>query len=207
MANTKKTLLLDFSLNKVIWLLTVSDVFTWGIYLVINAFIGLYLSEKFGTQAVEMVGIGTAFFYLARVVTQIPVGVITDRIKKDRDDITLLFIGNLLMGVPYLLLPSITSPVAFYILEFVIGFGGALNLVNWRKLFAANLQKNREGFAYATYDSVLSFAMIIFSLIAGTVAGISPEHFDLVMIAVGLLTISSGLWAILIFFDNKRKSR
>ena len=49
--------------------------------------------------------------------------------------------------------------------------------------------------------------MIIFSLIAGTVAGISPEHFDLVMIAVGLLTISSGLWAILIFFDNKRKSR
>lgn len=207
MANTRKVVLFDFSLNRVIWLLTVSDIFTWGIYLVINAFIGLYLAEKFGSNAVTMVGIGTAFFYCARVVTQIPVGIITDRIKKDRDDIALLFFGNILMGVPYLLLPTITSPNAFYILQFIIGFGGALNLVNWRKLFAANLQKNKEGFAYATYDSALSFAMIIFSLVAGLVAGVSEEYFDLVMIFVGLLIISSGLWAVLIFFDNTRKSK
>lgn len=207
MANTKKTVLFDFSLSRVIWLLTISDIFTWGIYLVINAFIGLYLSAKFGEHAVTMVGIGTAFFYLARVVTQIPIGIITDRIKKDRDDITLLFMGNLMMGLPYLLLPGITSPNSFYLLQFIIGFGGALNLVNWRKLFAANLQHNREGFAYATYDSILSFAMIIFSLVAGVVAGISQEYFDLVMITVGFLIISSGLWAVLIFFDNKRKSK
>ncbi|MEO6728284.1 MAG: MFS transporter [Candidatus Dojkabacteria bacterium] len=207
MANTKKTLITDFALSKVIWLLTASDIFTWGIYLVINAFIGLYLAEKFGIAAVSMIGIGTAFFYLARVVTQIPIGILTDKIKKDRDDIALLFIGNLLMGIPYLLLPSINSPIAFYILEFIIGFGGALNLVNWRKLFAANLEPHKEGYAYATYDSVLSFAMIIFSLLAGLVASIGPQYFELVIILVGFLTISSGMWAILIFFDNKRKSR
>lgn len=207
MAISKKTLGWDFSLGRVIWLLTISDIFTWGLYLVINAFIGLYLAEKFGVEAVTMVGIGTAFFYLARVVTQIPIGIITDRIKKDRDDIALLFVGNLLMGVPYLLLPTIDTPIAFYLLQFTIGFGGALNLVNWRKLFAANLQEDKQGFTYATYDSILSLAMILFSLIAGSVAGISPEYFDLVMVIVGILIMTSGLWAVLIFFDHKRKSR
>ncbi|MEP7103979.1 MAG: MFS transporter [Candidatus Dojkabacteria bacterium] len=203
---SKKILPFDFALNKVVWLLTLSDIFTWGLSLVINGFIGLYLAQRFGIDAIQMVGIGTAFFYGARVITQIPIGIISDKIKKDKDDITFLFFGNLLMGVPYLFFPSISSPLMFYFLQFIIGFGGAMNLVNWRKLFAANLQSQKEGLSYATYDSVMSFAMLIFSIFAGVLAGIGKDYFDLVMILVGLLTVSSGLWAILIFFDNKRKS-
>ena len=122
MSYSRKTFMSNFSLNRVIWLLTFSDIFTWGILLIINVFLGLYLAEKFGTKAIEIVGIGTACFYLARVITQIPVGIITDRIKKDRDDIIFLITGNVLMGIPFLLLPTITTPFAFYVLQFIIGF-------------------------------------------------------------------------------------
>lgn len=207
MAHIRKSFFQNVGLNPVIWLLTLSDIFTWGLYLVIVAFIGLYLSEKFGESAIEMVGIGTAFFYLARVISQIPIGMITDRIKKDRDDIIFLLAGNLTMGLPYLLLPSITSANSYYILQFIIGFGGAMNLVSWRKLFASNLEEGKAGLAYGTYDSLLSLSMIIYGVLAGIVAGISKQYFDYVMIAVGVLMMTGGIWPLLIFFVQKRKSQ
>ena len=144
-----------------------------------------------------------ACFYFSKGVFQIPIGLITDRIKNDRDEIAFLFVGNLLMGVPYLLFPSITNENTYYILQFIIGIGAAMNLVNWRKIFAKNLDKGKEGIDYGVYDTIMSFAMIFFSLIAGLVANSGKEYFDLIMIIVGFLMISSNLWIYLIFKTNR----
>lgn len=201
-----KMIIEKFSINRVIWYLTFSDIFTWGLYLVMTAFIGIYFAEKFGESAIKMIGVGTSMFYLARVLAQIPIGIIADKIRKDKDDILFLFFGNLLMGFPYLLYPAIENEIAFFALQFIIGVGGALNLVNWRKLFATNLDEGKEGFTYATYDTVLSIAMVIFGTLGGFLASISREHFDLVIIMVGILTMWSGIWPILIFTQKKRKS-
>jgi MFS family permease len=207
MAHTKKTFINSLSFNKTISLLTLSDIFTWGLYMVIANFVGLYLERKFGDSAIELVGIGTSIFFLARVVTQVPIGIVTDRIKKDRDDIFLLIIGNVLMGVPYFFFPYINSALEYYLIQFVIGIGGAMNLVNWRKLFAANLEEGKSGLTYGLYDSILSFTMIIYGIVAGFVAGISSEYFDKVMIAVGILMTLSGIWPLLIFTVRNRISR
>jgi MFS family permease len=196
----------NFSLNRIILFLTLSDVSTWGIYIVVNTFIGLYLAEKLGVSAIQTVGIGTSVYYFARVISQIPIGLVTDKIRKDRDDIALLFVGNILMGLPYLLFPSISNPSMFYFLQFILGIGGSMNLVNWRKLFATNLSKGSEGLSYAIYDTTLSIAMIFFATVGGYVASISKEYFDIALIVVGLLITSSGFWAVCIFFVKKRKS-
>jgi len=193
-----------FALNKVIWFLTLSDIFTWGMQLIIIGFVGLYLSKKLGYDPVEVIGVGTAIFYFGKGVFQIPIGVITDRIKKDKDDITALLIGNFLMGTPYLLFPLISQAWHYFVLQFFIGLGGALNLVNWRKLFAKNLDKGKEGLDYGVYDTIMSFAMIFFSVLAGLIANQGQQFFDLVMISVGLFMISSGIWVIGIFFSKRK---
>lgn len=204
MANSKKTILKKFSLNRVIWLLTLSDIFTWGVYMIIAGFVGLYLSQKLGFNPVEILGIGTAVFYFAKGTFQIPVGIITDRIKHDKDEILFLLIGNILMGMPYFFFPSIQSPLGYYILQFIIGLGAAMNLVNWRKIFASNLQKGNEGVDYGVYDTIMSYSMIFFSVLAGLTANLGESYFDLVMISVGSLMILSGVWVSMIFTTKRR---
>lgn len=185
--------------NKVILILTFSDVFTWGPTLVISTLAGLYLSNKLGENTVEFVGIGTSLYFITRASLQIPVGYITDKIKKDKDEILLLLLGIWLMGTPFLLYPSITNNIFYYILQIILGAGSALNLVTWRKLFAKNLNKDKEGLEYGIYETIMSVATAGFSAAAGIVANMSQHYFDLVMYTVGSVMLISGMLVLNIF--------
>ncbi len=175
-------------------------------YLIINSFVGIYLANKLDGSALEFIGIGTAFYYLTKGGLQIPIGLVTDKIKTDKDEILFLLLGNILMGLPYFFYPLIRGPISYYVLQVFMGIGAALNLVSWRKLFAKNLDRGKEGFDYAVYDTIMSLAMTIISVVAGYVANINQSYFDLVMISIGLFMVSSGFWVISIYLDKKRKS-
>lgn len=195
-----------FSLNKVIWLLTFSDIFSWGLFLSITSLVGIYLANKLQYDAVEVVGIGVAISYLIRGVSQIPIGLITDNIKKDRDDLIILVTGSLAMGLPFLFYPIIQSALAFYVLHAIFGFGAAMNLVTWRKLFAKNLDKGKEGFSYAVYDTVMSAAIALFSFVGGVLASSSQQVFDIVMMVIGVVIMLSSILPALIFDVKNRRS-
>lgn len=198
---------MKININKVIVYLTLSDIFTWGLYLIINSFVGIYLAEKLDGAVLEFIGVGTAIYYIVKGSLQIPIGLIADRIKKDKDDIIFLLLGNVLMGLPFLFYPLIQSQYLYFLLQFVLGTGSAMNLVNWRKLFAKNLDKGKEGLEYGAYDAVMSLTMSFFSALAGFISNISETYFDIVMISIGLLMISGGFWAASIFTVENRKTK
>lgn len=187
-----------FPLNRTLLLLTLSDVFNWGFYQIIPAIAGLYLANRFGEQTVSIVGIGISIYLVTRGLFQIPIGVICDRMQSNRDEIIFLLVGNVLMAVPYFLYPAISEPVHYFSLQFAFGLGAAMNLVTWRKLFAGSLNKGQEGYQYATYETIMSLMAALLSAIAGIVAGISHQYFDLVMVMIGATMLLSALWAGLI---------
>ena len=201
MKNTKT------KMNKVTLLLTLSDVFTWGAFVVISSLSGIYLSDKLGADTVQFVGIGTAIYFLTRGIFQIPIGNLTDRLKKDNDEILILTIGIILMGFPYMLYPLITQAWQYFVLQFVFGFGVSLNIVNWRKLFALNIREGMEGKEYAMYDFILSVATAVISVILGVVANISDIYFDIVMIASGVTIMLASIWVLSIKKVSNRKSK
>lgn len=207
MEYTRRLLVEMTGINKVIMYLTLSDVFTWGMYVIVSAFTGLYLQTKLDMDVVEIVGIGAACFYIARVLFQIPIGLLTDSIKKDRDEIIFLMMGNLLMGVPLLLYPLIHTAVFFYFLQFVIGIGASMNLVNWRKLFAANLDDGKSGRAYAVYDTITSLSIAILGILGGQLAGLNQSSFNGVIYFAGVVMIISSLWPGLIFLGDRKSRR
>lgn len=193
-------------LNKVLTLLTLSDIFTWGFYVMVSSLAGIYLAKKIDGQPETYVGIGVAIYLISRASAQIPLGILTDRLKKDIDEITFLSIGNVLMGISYFCYPLITSPGVYYFLQFIFGLGASMNLVSWRKLFAQNLDKNKEGIGYATYESAMSLSTALFSACAGFIASLSLKYFDLVMSSAGFLMMLSSVFALSISFVKNRKS-
>lgn len=194
-------------LSRTTFLLTISDIFTWGGYLAISNIVGIYLSQKLGQNAIEIIGVGTGIYLVTRACLQVPMGLLIDRIRGDRDEILLLGISTLLMGLPFLIYPSLESVTVYYLLQVSFGIGTALNLVNWRKLFAQNLTKDREGMTYAMYDTVNSLAVAMFTTAAGIFANRGIEEFGSIVFLCGVLISCSGLIPMLIFRDSKRKLR
>lgn len=193
-------------INKVVSLLTVSDIFTWGPLIVISSLSGVYLSKRLGGDAVEYVGIGTGIYFVTRAIFQIPVGILTDKLKKDSDEILLLLLGTLLTGISFIFYPLITSPIQYFFLQFLFGLGISLNIVNWRKLFALNIDVGMEGKQYAFYDTSLSIATAIISVAIGVVANLGDKYFDTVMIIGGVIMMCAGIWPLFILSDKNRKS-
>ncbi len=194
-------------INKVTLLLTLSDIFTWGSFVVISALSGIYLAGKLGQDTVEFVGIGTGIYFITRGVFQIPVGILTDRLNKDKDEIAILAIGSILAGTPYLFYPHITEPWQYFLLQFIFGFGISLNVVNWRKMFALNVREGMEGKEYAFYDAVLSVSTAAVSVIFGIVANIGEKYFDMIMTLSGISMMLASVWILLIAKVQNRRSK
>jgi len=194
-------------LNRVVIYLTISDVFTWGTFMILSALTGLYLAQKLGQNAIQFVGIGTAIYFLTRAIFQIPLGRITDKYKNDKDEILILFVGILLMGVPFIFYPYISLPIHFYLLQFVFGIGVAFNVTNWRKLFALNVDGGREGRQYALYETIVSACTAVLSIVGGIIANLGTIYFDMVISFAGIVIMLGSIWVVLIYRYEERKSR
>jgi MFS family permease len=188
-------------INKIIWFLTFNDVSTWGAFAVVNVLVGLYISQKLGIDGAQAVGIGTGIAYFVRGLVQIPFGVIGDSIKSLHDELLMLVFGNLLFGFCVLSTVFITDVWQFYLLQVGVGVGSAMNLVDWRKLFATNLDKGREGMEYAVYDTVISFSIAALGIFSGSIAGVSQAYFDYLVGGFGIMIMLSNLWLIPVYYE------
>lgn len=191
-------------INLNIWLLTFNDVFNWGVHYVVTILIGLYLSQKLGYPAIEVVGIGAGLAYLTRGLVQIPLGLLGDRLNSLSDEILLLISGNMIMGLGVIAIVVVTEAWQYYLIQIFFGFGMTLNIVDWRKLFAKNLDVGREGLEYAVYDTSMSLAIASLSAIGGVIASLAPVYFDLVILVIGAIILVSNLWVIPLYRQQAR---
>jgi MFS family permease len=194
-------------ISPIIFLLTFADIFTWGGYNIFISLLALILAIQFGSTPNEIatiVGIGLAVRFLSRGIFQIPAGIVADKLKKDGDEVLVLGVGIVIMSMSIISISFITSPAQYYVAEFVLGFGSALNLVNWRKLFAKNLSKHKEGISYGIYETAMSISIAVFAAISGLLVGFSDENvFDTIVIAIGLIILSSNLFVYVIMTIEK----
>lgn len=194
------------NLSKVIWVLTSSDIMVWGTASIGAPLVAIYLTSKFGELTVQYIGVATAIYFVIRGLSQLPLGILTDKIKSDIDEITLLIAGSVLMGTPYLFYPLVSEPWHYYLIQAFIGLGASLNLNNWRKLFAKNLTKDREGQTYGFYETIMSLSTALFGLLGGYISSINAEIFEIVIMSLGVMIIVGGLINVGIYTVNNRKS-
>jgi MFS family permease len=194
---------LDPKINKVIWLLTFNDITTWGVYFVFSILIGIYLAGKLEANTAEIIGIGSGLYFFARGITQLPIGRFGDGHKSLLDELVLLMVGNLLMGLPIFFTVFITAVWQYYLLMAIFGIGTSLNLINWRKIFAGSLDKGREGLDYAIYETVMSLATGVLTILSGTIASLSREAFDIVIMGVGIAMVLGNVWLIYVYWLKK----
>ncbi len=170
-------------------------------FLIISAFgfvapiFALFLTDKIQGGTIETVGYAAAIYWVAAVLTRLPIARLVDKTKSEKDDFYFMIFGSILIAaVPFLWIFS-TKIWHIYLVEALYGLGYSLRLPGWYGMFTRHIDKGHEGYEWS-FDSLVSG---VGSGITAALGGIMASRmgFDALFIVIGALSIIGS--AVLIF--------
>jgi MFS family permease len=182
-------------INKIIKILILSDFILTSAFGFVAPIFALFITDKIKGGTIETVGYAAAFYWLAAVLTRLPIARYIDRSKSEKDDFYFMIIGSVLISVvPFLFLVS-REIWHIYMIQAFYGLGYSLRIPGWYGMFTRHIDKGQEGYEWS-FDS----------LVAGVGAGVTAAAggllasrlgFETLFIMVGTISIVGS--AVLIF--------
>ncbi|HEC64182.1 MAG TPA: MFS transporter [bacterium] len=186
-----------YKINPVIRTLILTDLTFWSASNLLAPIFAVFVVEELTGGSIEIVGIAATLYLFARSLTEIPVGIILDKLKGEKDDLFSIMIGNFLTGIIFFTFPFVVKSVeALYIYQVLLGAVFALSAPGWYTIFTRHIDKDEEGFEWGLYDVVISIGMASTAAIGGFLA--AEYGFDIVFYLVGGFMVLSGFVPLLV---------
>lgn len=148
-------------INPIIRLFIVSDFLLVGGLGLITPIFALFIEDYIQGATIETVGIASAIYLIARSVGQLPIGILIDRWRGQRDDILILLISSFgFVGVSLSYIFIETVPQLFLV-QFIYGLFSAAAIPTWYAIFTRAIDKGREGFEWSAYQTLIDFSTAI----------------------------------------------
>jgi DHA1 family quinolone resistance protein-like MFS transporter len=167
---TDKSFLLVKKINPVIKFLTISDIMVMGGFGFITPIFAVFITGQISDGTVEVVGMAEGIYMFTRSIMQIPFGYIIDKIKGEKDDFWVMFIGTLLLAAVPILYIFCKNSIQLYIIQFIYGLVGAATFPTWLAIFTRHIDRNREGLEWGIYQTLSGVSAAVFSALGGFVA-------------------------------------
>jgi MFS family permease len=182
-------------INRVIKVLMLSDFVITSAFGFVAPIFALFITDKIQGGTIETVGFAAAFYWLAAVLTRLPIARRIDKTKSEKDDFYFMIFGSVLISVvPFLFIFS-TKIWHVYLIQAFYGIGYSFRLPGWFGMFTRHIDKGREGYEWS-FDSLLSG---IGAAIAAALGGIIAVKFgfEILFVLIGAISIIGS--AVLIF--------
>ena len=158
-------------INPVIRILIFSDILVVMTRLgFIAPIFALYITDKIPGGNLEVVGIATTIYMLSKSLLQIPVSVMIDKIKGEKDDFIAIFLGTLWFSLTPLLYIFIDSIFQLYVVQFLLGVSAAVLFPSWTAVFTRHIDHEHEGIEWGTYFTVTDLSSAIGAALGGIIA-------------------------------------
>ncbi len=194
-------------INKIIKILMLSDFIIISGFGFIAPIFALFLTDKIQGGTIETVGFTSAIYWLAAVLTRLPIARYIDKTKTEKDDFYFMIFGSILISVvPFLYIIS-AKIWHIYAIQIIYGLGYSLRLPGWYGMFTRHIDKNHEGYEWS-FDSLVSG---IGSGITAALSGIMATKlgFNALFILIGAISIVGTAVLIFLYYivepDHKRE--
>ncbi len=184
-----------FSLNKinpVVRYFILSDILLIGALGLINPIFAVFVVENIKGATLEVVGISQMIYLLTSSVLQVPIANIIDKIKGERDDFWVMFIGTLLSSFVIFLYVFVSTPNQLYFVQFLYGITFALTVPTWFAIFSRHLDEKHEGMEWGMYKMLTDLGSAAAAALGGFIA--FKFGFNYLFISVGLISIVGSLF-------------
>jgi predicted MFS family arabinose efflux permease len=187
-------------INKIIKVLIISDFFLnsgWGLMgPVFSIFIVKNIALNSISEAVQVAGFASLFYWITKSILQIPVGSFLDKNHGEKDDFWFMTISTFMMAfVPIGYLFS-TQPWHIFVLQIFYGIAAAINLPSWSAIFTRHIDKGREAAEWSIHSTVLGMGAGVAAGVGGL--AVASFGFSQVFIFVSIFTVVSAFLLLLI---------
>ncbi|RLC36600.1 hypothetical protein DRH27_04980 [Candidatus Falkowbacteria bacterium] len=141
--------------NKVIRILTISDVIIISGFGLVSPIFAIFIADTIKGGTLEVVGIASSVYLIAKSLIQIPAANFIDRMKGEKDDFWALFIGSVIYSLIPLLYLAVNTPIELYIVQFFYGIATAITLPSWYAIFTRHIDKKHEGLEWGVYETLV----------------------------------------------------
>lgn len=145
-------------MNKVIWILIISDILILSAFGLIQPIFAIFLSEGIAGGSLAAAGLASTIFFLVKSSVQLPLSFYVD---KKRDKLVFLFIGTFLVAVIPLLYAFSPNIKFIFISQAVFGIGTAMAYPAWYCLFVSHLDKKHRGLEYSIWSTGVGIGVAI----------------------------------------------
>ncbi len=182
-------------INKIIKVLMLSDFIIISAFGFVAPIFAIFLTDKIQGGTIETVGYAAAIYWVAAVLTRLPIARRVDKTKSEKDDFYFMIFGSILIAVvPFLWIFS-AKIWHIYFIQALYGLGYSLRMPGWFGMFTRHIDKGHEGYEWS-FDSLVSG---VGSGITAALGGIMAARmgFNALFIVIGALSIIGS--AVLIF--------
>ncbi|MFA6132098.1 MAG: MFS transporter [Patescibacteria group bacterium] len=195
----RKYLLADTGLT--IRFLIISDVVFISAKGLLGPVFALFIENYIVGANAMVVGIAATVFLLSKSLLQVPFAHLMDKIKGERDDFLIMFIGTFFSAIIPLAFLFIHTPFQLYVVEFLLGVGAAMAFPSFMAIFTRHISEERVGVEWGIYFMLTDLG----SALAATIGGVLVMTMGFPTLIIGLTVV--GIIGALLLLPIKRRLR
>ncbi|MBI2046566.1 MFS transporter [Candidatus Pacearchaeota archaeon] len=154
-------------MNKVIWLLIISDILILSAFGLITPIFAIFLNEGITGGSIVAAGIASAIFFIIKSVTQLPLSMYLD---KKRDKLGFLLAGTFVIVLIPLFYAFSQNIKFIFIAQAAYALGAAMAYPSWISLFTMHLDRKHRGFEWSLWSTGVGIGTAITAYIGAVVA-------------------------------------
>jgi len=187
------------SINKVIKILTFSDVLLLAGFGFISPIFAIFIANQIQGGNAQVVGFAAAIYWIVKSILQIPFGRYLDKVKGEKDDLWFVVIGNILAAIAVFGFVFSSLPWHIYFLQSIYSLGMAMNIPGWSAIFTRHIDKGKEAFEWSTRSTFIGIGAGISGALGGVIA--TQFGFNILFVGVGIFALASAFLPFLILKD------
>jgi len=159
----------------------------------------IFLVQSIENGSAQVAGTAVAIYWLTKSVLRVPLAYFLDKNKGEYDDFYSMIIGFSIFTVAHFLYLLAQTPIHIYMIQLVMGIGGAFAFTPWYGFFSRHIDRYHENFEWSVDVSLVGFGVAG----AGFAGGYIAENFGFspIFIISGVICL---LGTLLILFIGKR---
>jgi len=187
--------------NKVILTLIISDLFLFFALGLLAPIFAVFVLENIEGSSLEVIGTAAAVYWIARVISVVPIGRSLDKVKGERDEYYSVVVGTFMMALLPLLYIFATKPSHIYMIEMAKGIANSLAIPAWRILFTKFVDRKLVGLAWSLEDISVGLATASSAFIGSIIA--ERYGFNVVFVLVACIGVVAAVFLIKLYQEER----
>lgn len=188
-------------INPIVKILILSDFIIWSSANLVAPLFAIFIIDQIPGTSILTVGIAAALYVGIRSLVEIPISIIIDKTKSEKDDLYTTVMGSVLGAIVFFMYMYVDSVSQLYALQVLLGVSAAFSYPGWSSIFTHHLDKRHEVFEWSVYDVMLGLGMAVTAVLGSFI--VYRFGFSMLFVVAGFSSLIGAL--VLLLVQNKIK--